>query len=490
MTVDALLSIDVGLTNVKAVAFDPRGRLLARSSVAYRTRRPIPDAVEQAPAAWWSAVTGAVRRLPRAVRGSAVGIGVTAHMHALVLVGPDGDSLGPALVLGDRRAAMDALELTQLLGADNIYAATGAELDASMPAAKARFVRREWRDEWVRTRWLLGCKDYIRLLLTGEVGTEPIDACATSLFNIRTSTWWPPLIEATGVADSMLPPVLAPWAVAGRIWPSAAETLGLEAGLPVAIGAGDDVIVLGFGLLDPGVAMEHIGTTGSIMAVADRPLADPLRGLELYPHVLPDRWVIGGSHTTAGAALGWVARLLGYPSVRAACEALEQQSAQENIEFLPTLAGERFPARVPAARGAWVSMPLTVTREALMYAAFEGVAGALNEILTRIDLLAGHQTAVCVTGSDDSGWLSLRARAYRRPLTISASPEPTALGLATLIAVAAGLFPDVRAAVGGMTDSSGVLQPDEYGHAPSRTAELQLRSAWQVADHARRAMAV
>lgn len=486
MTASLLLAIDVGMTNVKAVAFDATGELVSRASVGYSTERPSVDAAEQDPASWWDAVVQAIRRIPEGIRRDVAAIGVTGHMHALVVLDHAGSSLRPSMILGDRRAASDAIVITQRLGEARVYAVTGAELDASMPAAKTRFLARTEPELWGRVSHVLGCKDYLRYRLTGEIATEPVDACATSLFDIVRGTWSDELMDAASVGRTMLPEVRSPTDRAGGLLSSVAAVLGLPTGIPVAIGAGDDVVVLGFGLLDPGVALEHIGTTGSIMAVTHRPTPDPERKIELYPHVIPDRWVVGGSHTTAGAAIAWAADLLGYPSVEASLAAIESPRVR-GLSFVPALAGERFPERIPSARGAWVRLSLDMTRESLMRSVFDGVAASLRAVLERIDEIAGHQTSVRVSRADHQPWLELRAAAYGRPIEVSRTPEPTALGLATVMAVTAGLHADVESAVTAMTRvERTVAAPAVRERGPD--AEALLRAAWAPAAAARSAL--
>ena len=46
------------------------------------------------------------------------------------------------------------------------------------------------------------------------------------------------------------------------------------------------------------------------MLVVDHPVDDPTGTLELYPHLIPGRWLIGGSTSSAGAALDWMQRAL------------------------------------------------------------------------------------------------------------------------------------------------------------------------------------
>jgi xylulokinase len=264
-----------------------------------------------------------------------------------------------------------------------------------------------------------------------------------------------------------------------------AAALGVPAGVPVVVGAGDDVEVLGGGLLEPGEALEHLGTTGSILAVAAEPVGDPDLALELYPHVLPDRWVVGGSMTTAGAALGWVATLLGFDGVGEMLPAIDERRdprAEDGAGplFVSSMAGDRCPTRDPAARGAWLALGATFDRAALARSAFEGVAFALDRILRAIEDLHGRRERIVVSagGADlDPRWLSLRASVYGRPMVILETPEPTALGLATVVAAGAGIHRDVAAAVRAMARRVDEIDP----HIP---AVVSLSRAEEEADRA------
>lgn len=442
---DLILAIDVGLTNCKAVLFDLDGSLVRRGSVVYETRRPGPGRVEQDPAEWWRAAVGAVHalydsdgRLP----GAIAAIGVTAHMHALACVDANLRAIRPALILGDRRAAREAEAITAEVGAATVYAATGTAMDASMPAAKVRWLAANEPETLRVTAWLLGCKDYLRARLTGEVATEPVDACATSLYDIRTGDWSAPIAAAAHVPLRALPPVRAPESFAGHLLPGPAVELGLAAGTPVIIGAGDDVEVLGNGLLASGACLEHLGTTGSILAVTSSAKPDPAMVLELYPNVLAGLWVLGGSMTTAGAALEWASRNLGYGSLGDAEACLTGWPvAADAPVFVPHLEGSRSPVREPRALGAWLGLRPATGRADLMLAAFEGVAMGLQSILARTEELVGRSGPIAVSSGESASprWLQVRADIYCRPLAVLETTEPTALGLMTLTSAALGV---------------------------------------------------
>ena len=478
---DLVLAIDVGLTNCKAVLFDLDGRIVRRTAVPYETRRPAPDRVEQDPDAWWEASVQAVRGVAARdarLSGRVAAVGVTAHMHALACLDSALRPLGPALILGDRRANGEAEEISREVGEDLVYETTGTVMDPSMPAAKIRWLWRNEPERWSETAWFLGCKDLLRARLTGEVATEPVDACATSLYDLGRGDWSGLIAEAARAPLRTLPPILPPESMAGTLLPGAASELGLPAGTPVVVGAGDDVEVLGNGLLDAGASLEHLGTTGSILAVAASATPDPARALELYPHTIGGLWVIGGSMTTAGAALDWAARTLGYRSVKEASACLHSWPAAPHAPvFLPNLEGARSPRREPFARGAWLGMRPDTDRADLMLAAFEGVAHGIRAILARTEELVGVGGPITVSAGESAnpGWLQLRADVYGRPLAVLETSEPTALGLLTLATAALGVDESPAAAVRRIVRTRELVEPRP---GASRAGRLEIVAAF------------
>jgi xylulokinase len=408
-------------------------------------------------------------------------------MHALVCVGPDLNALGHAIILGDYRAAAEADEIIREVGSDVVVHTTGTGMDPSMPAAKMRWLWRHQPELWEKTEHILGCKDFVRLRLTGEVATEPVDACATGLYDIRGRCWSEELLTAAKAGRRTLPGVIAPEAIAGPLLAEAADALGLRVGTPVIVGAGDDVEVLGNGLLQPGAALEHLGTTGSVLAVIAGPAENLDDTLELYPHTIEGLWLVGASMTTAGAALDWARRALGYESLEEASRCLASWPLSPNAPvFLPHLAGSRSPTLEPFARGAWIGLGPETNREELMLAAFEGVALGIRAILARTELFVDTRRPITVSAgkSAEPLWLQLRADLYQRPLSVLQTSEPTALGVLTLATAALGIDPNVAAAVQRLVRYGEVIQPAlSADHVAARIMAYDLissslRSAW------------
>ena len=464
-----ILAIDLGLTNCKTVFFRLDGTICERESLPYPTYKHQTGWVEQEPEDWWQAVIKGVRAIGLrnpAVLTSVCTISVTGHMHALVCLGEDHHALGPSLVLGDQRSLVESDFIVQSLGLEHIYRLTGARMDASMPLAKMCWLQRHSPDIPKQTRSFLACKDWLRHRLTGDLLTDPIDACGTSLYDLQATNWSPELVKLAGIQMDQMPRVADPCSLAGPLLPEAAAALGLKSGIPVVVGAGDDVEVLGNGLMAPGVALEHLGTTGSILTCSDRLAYDPNMAVEVYPHATPGLWVLGGSVTAAGMALEWAQKTLQYagPEDLAMINdlpCLPYPRLEEPLIFVPHIYGERCPEWEPRARGTWCGLSAAHTQADLRQAVLEGIAFSLKNVLDRIERLAGQQNRITVGARElaNPGWSRLRATIYRRPLAVLNTEEPTALGAMILAAVGIGVYPNLAKAVETVTGSSARVEP-------------------------------
>ena len=498
--IETILAIDLGLTNCKTVFFRVDGTICERESLPYPTYKHQNGWVEQEPEDWWQAVVKGVQAVGMRNPGllaSVCAISVTGHMHALVCLGPDHTSLGPSLVLGDRRSLVESDDIVQRIGLEHIYRLTGARMDASMPLAKICWLQRHLPEIPRQTRAFLSCKDWLRHRLTGDLLTDPIDACGTSIYDLQAANWAPELVKLAGIRAEQLPRIADPCSLAGALTKEAGAALGLLPGIPVVVGAGDDVEVLGNGLMGPGVSLEHLGTTGSILTCSDRLAYDPNMAVEVYPHAAAGLWVLGGSVTAAGMALEWAQKALQNfhseePALLNDLSCFPHPRLEEPLIFVPHISGERCPEWQPRARGTWCGLSAAHTQADLRQAVLEGIAFSLKNVLDRIERLAGSQTSITVGARElaNPGWSKLRATIYRRPLAVLDTEEPTALGAMILAAVGIGAYPDLAEAVKTVTGSDVQIEPssefiDEYQclyelYLDAADAQRDLMLKWQA----------
>jgi len=463
---DSILAFDIGLTNAKVILWSAEGELLDRARVRYPTYHPQADWAEQRPEDWWKAILEGMwmlheRSAPALEK--VVAISVTGHMHALVCLDEHGQALGPSFVLGDQRSIAESQCLAEEIGLQQVYRITGARSDASMPIAKIRWLNHHQPEICRQTSVFMACKDWIRHRLTGDVFTDPVDACATSLYDLQGRNWSPELTRWAGIQHPQLPTIVDSCHISGGLDREAARALGIKMGIPVVVGAGDDVEVLGNGLLEAGLSLEHLGTTGSILTVSDHLVYDPQMAVEIYPHTIPGLWVLGGSVTAAGSAMTWVEQVLDETNRKdSSVKTLLAPNLQSPLVFLPHLVGERCPEWDPYARGCWMGLSSMHRKQDLYRAVMEGITFSLKRVLDSIEGLVGIQKKVTVTGEVGSDWwLIIRANIYDRLLAVLKTDEPTALGAMILAAVGVGIYPDIPSATRYLAQMASHIQPDD-----------------------------
>jgi xylulokinase len=115
------------------------------------------------------------------------------------------------------------------------------------------------------------------------------------------------LVAELGLDPGRLPPVLPSATVVGGLLPAAASELGIAAGTPVAMGAGDTACAaLGAGVTEEGDILNSTGTVEVMVLCTSRPR--PSQRYLIRNHALPGKWLIMNILSTGGEAVEWVRR--------------------------------------------------------------------------------------------------------------------------------------------------------------------------------------
>jgi sugar (pentulose or hexulose) kinase len=252
----------------------------------------------------------------------------------------------------------------------------------------------------------------------------------------------------------------------------------------VLVGAGDDVELLG-AERRAACAVEHLGTTASILASLDGLRLDPAGRVEVYPAAVAARYACGASTPNGGAVVAWLERALGVGTD----EALSSEPAGDGPVVLPHLYGERGSRASPLGRGAVLGLHPSHTAVDIARAFLVAIAFGLRDLVGLVAPLVGPVETIVTSGGGggSAAWLRLRAAAYRRPLHVL-SADPTALGCAALgLAELRGGSPAEAAA--SLVVDDVVVEPDERlaarleGPYEAQRALLSRVAEAQVGDH-------
>ena len=181
--------------------------------------------------------------------------------------------------------------------------------------------------------------------MTGEFGTDASDAAASGIFNVRERVWADEVIERLSFRGrSSRNCILG--ADRRHAKRSAANELGLTAGIPVSVGCADQPAqAVGNGLIDPPLGSVTIGTGGQALRPWRPRCSIPQLRLHTFCHAPEARWYLLGAMLSAGMALRWLRETLGserWSYAQMDEIAAEVEPGSEGLVFLPIwLANDR-----------------------------------------------------------------------------------------------------------------------------------------------------
>ena len=457
------LGLDCGTSGLKALLTDESGRPLASATRAYAPDRPRPGWSEQNPDVWLVAMAGAIAEI-NDVAGAAIGglraIGFSGQMHGAVLLDRADKPVRPAILHNDGRAFREADELAR--DHPDLARVVGVKPMPGFTGPKLKWLMRNEPDNRRRVASLLSPKDYLRLKLSGERGSDMSDAAGTWLLDEARRAWSAEAFAACDADPAWAPPLFEGSAPAGRIRPEAADALGLPRGVILAAGGGDAAVgAVGLGAIAPGEAFISLGTATQLIVATGRYMSAPEKLVHSFAHALPNRWYAMAAMLNGAGALAFAGRLLS-----ASPEALEREAAADYagpgaLIFLPYLSGERTPLDDPYARGVLFGMSEATSRADVARAVMEGVALTLADARDCLGLAGAKTERVGLIGGGAKSALWTRMIAAATGFTVlrmKGGETGPAYGAARLARMAAtGEPPEVVCAKPEIAD---VTEPD------------------------------
>ncbi len=444
----SLLGIDLGTSSVKVVVFALDGSIRGIGTAEYPILTPSVGYAEQEPEDWWRATVLAVRQaMDKAGKPDISGIGFCGQMHGFVLIGSDRRPLSPAIIWADQRSADLLPEIESILGPD--LKKCGTAPAAGFLIATLFWLQRYQPELLERALTLLMPKDYIRLKITGEIGTDESDASATGIFDVKRRIWADDLITRLKLPRSIFPVTHESVKLVGHLRKDAAAELGLAAGIPVSAGSSDQPAqAVGNGLIDPPLGSVTIGTGGQVFVPLSQPLLDPKLRLHTFCHAPRERWYLLGAMLSAGMALRWLRAILGserfsYAELDRA--AGEVQPGCEGLTFLPYIVGERSPIMDARAKGGFVGLALRHGPGHLVRALLEGITFALRQIIETMEDCGANLPKLVASGNGLGSplWRQMLADVIDRPLCQGRdafAAERAGVGAAMIGGIGAGIF--------------------------------------------------
>jgi xylulokinase len=487
--VSLFVGIDAGTTALKAAVFDERGNCLAVAREEYTLETPAADRAELDPKVYWQALVQATRRIltePGVDAAWVAAMAVSSQGETVIATDAGGRPLAPALVWLDNRAQAEADQLADRFAPGDVYATTGIPaINPTWTASKLAW----WRSHepalyGAAARFVL-VEAYLLHALTGRFVSDGSAQCTTLLYDIRSHGWWAPMLAELELSADRLPDLEPAGSIVGSLTRSAADQLGLAAGVRVVAGGMDQCVgAVGVGNVSGELVSESTGGALTLQATVARPDGDASARTPVYVHSVTGQYLYCPVCPTGGLSLTWFRDQFGAPEVAEAArrgvdayDLLTQLAAgapagADGLIMLPHLMGAFSPEYEPRARGVFYGFTLAHGRGHFVRAILEAVAFMLRR---NIELLAGAGAAASEIRSHGGGsrsqlWCQIKADVTGLPVVTLAGEDAAVRGDAMLAGLAVGEFGDLDEACAAMVREVHRYVPDARTRATYETA--------------------
>ena len=408
------LGIDFGTSGARACAIDSDRLVVWERRIAYGN----PDM--QAPADWRSALHTLLSGLPGHIAAQLRAVAVDGTSGTVLLCDSDLTPVSPALLYNDTRAQQQAAQLKNLAPEGHAVCSAGSGL------AKLLWLTRQGIPE--SAACFMHQADWLAALLSGQAGVSDYHNALKTGYDIE-NLCWPEWILALPNAH-LLPGVLAPGAVIGRIKAEIAAHFGINPECGVCAGTTDSTAAfIASGVHEAGIGVTSLGSTLVLKQLSNKRIEAPEYGV--YSHRYGDLWLAGGA-SNAGAA---VLRQFFDDAQLAALSQRIDPLRDSSLDYYPLAkAGERFP--VNDARLAPRMEPRPASDVEFLHGLLQGLTRIEKAGYERLaGLGAPPLTGVVTTGGGAKNkiWGTMRERLLGVPVGVAPHSE-AAYGVALLSA--------------------------------------------------------
>ena len=443
----AILAIDQGTTNSKAVLVTPDGAIIARGSAPVGIDHPQPGWVEQDPLRIWASVVEAISACLAGQQADIIGIAISNQRESVTVWDADtGAPLGPVVSWQCRRTLPDCTRLIAAGHGPRVQDLTGLPIDPMFPGPKMRWLLDrvpQGRTPRLGTidAWLIHC-------LTGGAvhACDASNAARSQLYDLNRREWSDELCALFDVPKSALPDVRD----SATRFGVTKGVPGLPDGIPVASAIGDSHAALfGHGAFHPGDGKVTFGTGSSIMTTLPAFIA-PKDGI-----TTTIAWSLDGRPTYAfegnilvsASALPWMVDLLGLPDVQALTD-LAATAGPEGPGFVPAFVGLGAPHWAADARALFCGITFNTTRAQMARAVTDSMALQAHDVFAAMSAQSPAPLGRLYADggpSRNNFLMQCVADILNHPVIQCDAPEASALGAAYLAGLTLGVWPDLAA---------------------------------------------
>ncbi|MFL6127264.1 L-fuculokinase [Actinophytocola sp.] len=430
MTVEAVVGLDLGTTETKALVVGTDGRQLgfAHGTTPWDGAQTTGEALFAAAVDVLGAALADARGSARQ-RIQAIGLGLTGFAESGVVLDGGGRVTTPVIAWYDQRGAAEL-----------------AELDPTFRAAFPRRTGLPFGPQWTigKLLWLrsshgalppgacwLNIPEYVAHRLGAARVSEPSLASRTGLLDQSTGRQWPAALTLLGV-DRLLPDTVAAGQPAGTVAPAPHVPDGLAGAVITVVGHDHPVAATGVGATGDHELFNSCGTADVILRTVPHLLTDDdreqlaARGIDAGRHVLTGQSALIGG-VRAGLVMRRVLAMLG------------ADDPGRTVLDRPVSDPHPTTVSVSGARKTDEEVTITVTDGATPHAVWAAALDHITEVTSDLlhgmnDVVGTHRAAVAAGGWTRMSTVRDAKRRLLPDLRFSPMAQPGAFGAALFAA--------------------------------------------------------
>lgn len=296
-----ILTIDNGTQSVRALIFDLKGNLLAKSKIEFEPYfSDKPGWAEQKVESFWQNLALCCQQLWQQAdvikhnyQKKISAVSLTTQRGSVINLDKYNKPLRPCILWLDQRLANLNKKMPWYWSAAFKCIRQSKAIDYFRQKAQINWIKQNQADIWHKTDKYLLLSGYLTHKLTGEfkdsigsiVGYLPFDYKKQQWANKKDWKW-----HALDIKPSMLPELVKPGELLGLINKQASDVTGISQGTKLIAAASDKACeVLGSGCFEPTTASLSYGTTATINTNNPKYI-EPQAFIPPYPSSIPNNY--------------------------------------------------------------------------------------------------------------------------------------------------------------------------------------------------------
>jgi len=425
--------IDLGTQSCKLVVYD-----FDKKEIIAQSQAPVDiiaenDGTREQKTEWYDAVVKTCfDKIDGNIKKTIAAIGVSGQQHGFVPLDEKGKPVYNIKLWCDTSTAAECDELTKLAGSEKkLIAKAGLPMRPGYTAPKVLWLKNHKPKAFAKLRHVLLPHNYINFLLTGEYWAEHGDASGTALFDVRERKWASSVCKHISPdLEKWLPPLTSSEKTAGRVSKAAAGIYGINEGVVVSSGGGDNMMsAIGTGTVRDGFLAMSLGTSGTLFGFSKKPVIDPTGNLAAFCSS-SGGWLPLLCTMNCTVASEEFRGLLGMDVKTFDMEGAKAPIGADGIVILPFFNGERTPNLPNGRAGVNGITAANFKKENLARAALESAIFGMRIGLDGFKELGFKPKEIRITGGGSKSkiWQNIAANVMNLPVRIPAGSEAAAMG--------------------------------------------------------------